>query len=769
MKRHRPFLRKRFSSPLRSGLRIFKTLVSPLQPFLAINCRPLGYTNAQQVTALAPGVSTIQPNGEANYSIAIRGVANSDFTTNVESPIAIYVDDVYISQTSGAGFLLFDMERVEILRGPQGTLFGRNATGGLVNYQTVKPNADEFEGFFNVQYGSFERIRLQGAANMPITDELSMRISAMTHQGGGYVTNRLDPSNDLNNANETAGRVQLLWEPTETFDLLLNARFGEQDIRTGFFEFASAINPDGQLTPGVPIPELGGYVDNDGDVFAGDYDRTGFNKLDTWGTSATMNWDVGFGTITSITDFQSVKRNYIEDSDASPADYFSFFLTTDSQQISQELRIAGESGPLKWVTGFYYLDLDIDDSNGGITPELFNSLAAVGGFGPDAIGLTVDDLGFNGIRSPYTIDRSSWSLFGQVDYSITEQIDLIVGFRYISEDTDFTYDNLLAFFADDINSGLDPRIVDIGSAIDPIPAIDRSRSDSEWAARVQLNYQANDDLLLYASWNRGVKSGGFNAPLLPTPPLLVDGSTSVLPDGEVIDVSFVTYEPEKLDAFEAGFKWDVMPGLLRVNGSAYYYDYKNAQVFSIIGLDTFTVNADSEVKGFELEMTATPLDGLDINFGIGFIDADIENVPGLTLDVDTAIGEVTALLPGATVSPVQTPKWNLSGLIRYEFPVGPGNIALQTDMQYRSQHFFALTGLPAVTQDGYFLANASVAYIPEDAPWDIRFFVENLTDEEYVVQAFDLSGSVSNGGLFGLVEQYYGRPRMWGVQANFNF
>ncbi|MEM9055554.1 MAG: TonB-dependent receptor, partial [Pseudomonadota bacterium] len=285
----------------------------------------------------------------------------------------------------------------------------------------------------------------------------------------------------------------------------------------------------------------------------------------------------------------------------------------------------------------------------------------------------------------------------------------------------------------------------------------------------QLNYQASEDLLVYASWNRGVKSGGFNAPLLPTPPLLVDGSTATLPDGDVIPVSFVTYEPEKLDAFELGFKWDPVPGVLRVNGSVYYYDYKDAQVFSIIGLDTFTVNADSEVKGFELEMTATPTDGLDINFGIGFIDAEIDNVPGLSLDVDTPIGEIMALLPGQTVSPVQTPKWNLSGLIRYEFPIGPGNVALQTDMQYRSEHFFALTGLPAVTQDGYFLANASVTYIPEDQPWDVRFFVENLTDEEYVVQAFDLSGSVSNGGLFGLVEQYYGRPRMWGVQANFNF
>ncbi|RME61889.1 MAG: TonB-dependent receptor, partial [Alphaproteobacteria bacterium] len=208
--------------------------------------RRLGLTNAQEVTALAPGVSTLQPNGEANYAIGIRGVANNDFTTNVESPVAVYVDEVYISQMSGAGFLLFDVDRVEILRGPQGTLFGRNATGGLVHYLTVKPKP-EFGGYGSVTYGRFDRLKIQGAVNAPIADTLSARASFAAHQGDGYVTNRLKPQQKLNNANEIAGRLQLLFEPSEDFDLLLNARFGEQDIRTGFFEYASAIFPTGEL------------------------------------------------------------------------------------------------------------------------------------------------------------------------------------------------------------------------------------------------------------------------------------------------------------------------------------------------------------------------------------------------------------------------------------------------------------------------------------------------------------------------------------------
>lgn len=141
----------------------------------------LGYTNAQEVTALAAGVATLQPNGESNYAVGIRGVANNDFTSNVESPVAIYVDETYISQMSGAGFLLFDIDRVEILRGPQGTLFGRNATGGLVHYLTVKPNAEEFNGYGSFSYGNFDRWKAQGAINMPLSDTLSARLSLATH------------------------------------------------------------------------------------------------------------------------------------------------------------------------------------------------------------------------------------------------------------------------------------------------------------------------------------------------------------------------------------------------------------------------------------------------------------------------------------------------------------------------------------------------------------------------------------------------------------
>ncbi|MEL6187339.1 MAG: TonB-dependent receptor plug domain-containing protein, partial [Myxococcota bacterium] len=209
------------------------------------------FGNAQEITSLAAGISTIQPNGEANYAIAIRGVANSDFTTNVESPVAIYMDEVYISQMSGAGFQLFDMERVEFLRGPQGTLFGRNATGGLAHFITRKPS-EELEGYVRLTYGRFDQFKAEAAVGgAVIPGLLSVRASGAGHWNNGYVVNRLDLDNNLNNANDQAGRFQLLFTPLDDLSLLVNVRAATQNIRTGFFEYVSSVRP-GELTPGEP-------------------------------------------------------------------------------------------------------------------------------------------------------------------------------------------------------------------------------------------------------------------------------------------------------------------------------------------------------------------------------------------------------------------------------------------------------------------------------------------------------------------------------------
>lgn len=681
----------------------------------------LGFDNAQQVTAMAPGVHTIQPNGEANYAIAIRGVASSDFTTNVESPVALYVDEVYVSQMSGAGFMLFDMERVEILRGPQGTLFGRNATGGLVHYITRKPTA-EVDGYLKGTVGDYDQYRIEGAVGGG-NETVSARLTASYHENEGYITNRLDPGNKLNNADDLAVRLQVLFSPQENLDILFNARVSEQDIRTGFFENVSSIRT-GELTPGEFNPVLG-YIDNDGDVYAGDYDDPGFNDLETNGFSVTLNWQFDNFNLTSISDISNVERAYVEDSDASPAPVFNLFLLTDAEQVSQELRFDGETETFNWVAGLYYMDLKIKDANGAITEPFIGPVY-------DEIGIGRTPGAEAGLDNPYTSDLESISLFGQVDVPLSDELTLIVGGRYIQDEKDFAYATKAVEFLEP-----DSRALNAGSNIANVVELatyEGSRKDKEWSARLQLDWMANDDLLVYGGWNRGVRAGGFNAPIFPlSPPLDYDDAT-------------MSYDPEQLDAFEIGFKSTLAGGRAQLNGAVYYYDYRDYQAFNIVGIDTLTINTDAESMGGELELQANPMPGLDLLLGAAWNDIDVD-------------------LDGRSVSSVQSPEWNLNALVRYEWPALGGKLAVQADAVYRSEHYFALTEAETVTETGYTVTNASLSWASEDLRWQATAFVKNLTDEEYLVQTFDLSGL----DVFGMTEQYYGKPRWWGMSLRYNW
>ncbi len=734
--------------------------------------RALGFTNAQEITAMAPGVSTIQPNGEANYAIGIRGVANNDFTTNVESPIAVYVDEVYISQMSGAGFMLFDMERAEILRGPQGTLFGRNATGGLVQYVTVKPS-QESGGYGNITYGEYNQLKLEGGIGFALSDRLSMRISAISNQRDGYVANRLNPTQDLNNANDFAGRIQLLWEG-ENWDALLNLRQGRQDIRTGFFQHKTTLEANGRLSsPDTVNPYLNnaqgevGYIDDDGDVYAGDYDLTGHNDLETKGYSFTLNGQGDNLKFTSITDFSTTERDYIEDSDASPTDYFNFFLTTDAEQFSQEFRLSGQSDSARWLAGVYYLDLQVSDSNGGIAHGFLCDYFELLGDGVSAECRDRDHGDTRlGLFNPYETETESWSLFGQYEQDLSNSLTLIVGARAIEEEKTHTYQDILASYDALAVSGRDSRT----SHDTVLLAYDGARDDSEWAGRVQLDWRPTEDALYYVSWNRGVKSGGFNAPLLPTIPE-DDAQRAGFED-------FMEYVPEQLDAFEIGFKKE-FENNLTVNGAVFYYDYKDYQAFSIIGLDTFTRNAEAESYGAEIEIQSSPMPGLDMLFGLGYVDTEVTDVPGInsTSNPDAygvILGQTTGgSQNGGAVSPVQTPEWNLNALVRYEtaMPSLKGNVAFQLAVEHRDEHYFNLTNTDSLRENGYILFNGSISYYPSASDnVTLRLGVKNLTNEEYVVQGFDLGGTITNAsGFWGMTEHYYGQPRMWSVSANYLF
>ena len=695
--------------------------------------RELGFSNAQQVTALAAGVVTAQTNGEANYSTSVRGAVSSDFSANNESPVAIYLDEAYISQMSGAGFMLFDMDRVEILRGAQGTLFGRNATGGLVHYVTRKPEQGT-SGYAKATVGEHSQFRFEGAVGGGISNTVAARLSVATHHNKGYVTNRLTPGKKLNNADDWAVRGQLLFTPSEELDILLNVRGSGQDIRTGFFEFKSA-NVFGQYTPGEPSITLE-YEDTDNDPFAGDYDAAGYNDAETLGASATVKWALPNFTVTSITDFQSVERDYLEDSDASPVPWATLALSTDADQFSQELRLEGDTERLKWVAGLYYLDIDIADANGGqfnIFADIFADILGLFAlYTPEELASAYLPGHERGVDNPYTIDTQSFSAFGQVEYAFTEQWTGIVGLRWIDEDKDFTYaNNLVRFTPGTTQFNGNPNI--IGTLLTQ----DLTSADSLVAARAQLDFRPDENLLLYASYNHGVRAGGYNVPFFP----LADSS----------EKNF-NYRPEEVDVLEGGFKWTLAEGAARLNGAVFRNDYKDYQAFDVVVIDAITTNRDAEMWGFELELAATPAAGLDLLLGVGYNDAEV------------------ALGGGRKSRPVMSPEWNLSGLVRYEWPAFGGSIAIHGDFTYLSSQLYGLTGSGVLEEDGYAVANTSIRYAPEGRRWELAVFANNVFDEKYRVQKFDLSGNLFVGdGIAGMVEEYYGRPRWVGASVTYSF
>ncbi len=729
--------------------------------------RQLGYNNAQQVTAQSPGVTTIQPNGPSSYFMSIRGVGQNDFSgDHQESPVAIYIDEAYITAASGAGFQLFDMERVEVLRGPQGTLFGRNATGGLAHYITTKPG-DESDGYVEATVGDYNQVKLEGGIGGPVNDSVAGRLSFSRNQHDGYIDNRI--GKDLNNGDDWALRGHLRIDLSDDVSWLLSARAAEQNIDSGFFKHSSARqNPltglgehfNGTDLQGDSDSLAANYQDTDSDVHSGEYNLIGHNDLETSGITSNLNWNISGVELVAITDFWTLEKDYIEDSDASPNDFFAFYLKSDLNQFSQEFRLSGETDNMRWVGGLYYLTVDGDFENGGAAGNFFG--AAFPGF--DLGGTNI------GLYSPFATETDSTSVFGQVELDFSDSVTFIAGMRWTREEKETDYVQYAAeFFSPQSNDIVNNDFLGIGGALftyntrtvtnEPggtafgFPLVEgdpgeASMEDDLITAKLELDWSVNDDTLIYVSYNRGIKGGGYNAPLDATN--FYDGDPAT---GSPEDMDF---DEEVLNAYELGFKLTLAGGLARLNGAVYYYDYNDYQAFSLEGLTTFVFNTDAEVKGGEIELQASPLTGLDLVLGAAYINNTVE--------------DAYRLPSGQTVdrNAVMTPEWTFNGLARYEWSAFAGTVAVQADFNYMDDHFFQLKNSPVGRENSYILTNARVSYLSGSGSWSAAAFVDNVADEEYRTMVFDLAAPASAGG-FGLAENYYGMPRWWGVTVGYNW
>ena len=767
-----------------------------------------GFTNSTELTAFTPGVHMSGNSAGHTQQFTIRGATQNDFFDLAEAPNAVYIDEGYQAAGQAQMFASFDMDRVEILKGPQGTLFGRNATGGLVHYITRKPT-EEFQAYGDIVYGRYDQVRFEGAVSGALSENIKARVAGFfrrhdpilknvftpedlpptpfylqvpfTPFGGaprGPLNGSLSGQDDLWADDQYAIRAQILIEPNEDMEILIKGQFAESTLPTGPYQDAPTIgeydslrrrvnslpsnhrtNPNScealivgtrQCLPGgefldldadlyrpAPDTDLFGYRDPDGTeglTTSTDHAVADFDRTDTYGVTGKLTWDMDWATLVVVSNYADQEKIRSLDVNSGPAPQL--VVTSDSEidWFTQEIRLEGETDRLRWIAGFYYLNID-----GEFSQNLGDTIGGVNVFGasPPPNGFGVSDLFLEGSLDAF-LETQSYSIFGQVDYDLTKELELNIGWRGIIEEKDYEfYSNFFINTDDRWTESLRRG----GTPIAPfLPSHIEDTSDFLWSGKIQLNYSPSDDLLLYAGFNRGVKAGSCNAPVL-----------------TLLAREQYCYDEEILLAYEIGFKSTIWGGKARINAAAYYYDYSDYQGFQFVGTSGVVINADAEHYGGEVEILATPVDNLDLMFGIAYIDPRVKDVA--IADAGGPDGKVFR-----DVEPTFTPEVQFSALGRYTWPdsILSGTLALQVDGNYASSSFHNLNNFDADRMPDYWLGNASLTWISADEHWEVGGFVDNFSDTRNMNIGFSLPF------VCGCDEQSFGYPRMYGARVRYN-
>lgn len=644
---------------------------------LKLSEKSISYVNDLQNAV--PNLQVEPAFGSSQPQFRLRGVGFIDYTSNNTSPVGVSLDGVAFAlpiQTQGQ---LFDIDRVEVLRGPQGTLYGRNTTGGEINFISNRPTADPHAGF-SLEYGSHNELNAEGFVSGSIAEGLTGRLSVATEQGGAWQRNRVT-GQSLGDKDKIAVRGQLQWDPSEALDLRLGVH-GAQDksdeqglyllqpftpgsgppsipADTSRYATGWALNPTFAKLIGISANSKPG-LDNSND-----------------GVDLTANIDFGGAKLTSITAYNKLIRREYADWDATQFDDSDEYLNSDLDVFSQELRLAGNSGRFGWVSGIFYSheDLrenfysDLTDRLGGIAVTTYEQVA------------------------------NSLGVFAQGNYQLTDTLKATLGVREDHESRELIGLNT-AFLpgAPSLTGGA------LGGAI----------TSNLPSGKAELDYKPVSSTLLYASISRGVKSGGFTA-----------HNTVTAPAAD-------PFEPEKLTAYEIGVKSDVTR-TLRVDTSVFYYRYKDQQILGKVFDDASQsfigrfVNANSRISGGEMDLEWRPLAGVIISQYAGFAEG---YYTGKLLDVP-----LNPALPPVDYDgrPESFPKWSYGGDASYSWNLGAFSVTAETNYSFHDTYSqFFLLGSNDFTIPKYWLANANLTLAPASgAPWTATLWGRNIFDKSY--------------------------------------
>jgi len=656
--------------------------------------------------------------------ITMRGIVSDANSIGVDQAAGVYVDGVYMGRPTTINTGLYDVERVEVLRGPQGTLYGKNVVAGAINFITRKPD-QELSGDLSLTYGNFDNTIMYGALNAPLVeDRLFLRVSAQYEQRDGYLENLAGPDN--NDADNQNARLGLLYQASDNLELLLRADWAKDRTNQGAGELAIVSPIFAQapfnVTPGHPM-----YVPDDAFDYKIADARSSFQDRDVFGTSLEINWTIGGGVLTAISAYREFEWDNFQTSDGSPFDIFGTGILEDQEQFSQEIRFSSGVGDrFEYVVGAYYFDMDLYAEPTATVGIDALSVPAFGGAplgsfpGPSISKLLPD------------INNESFAFFGQAHYQLTERLTVSAGLRYTNEEKSIVYSVLPDFV---IVAPIDPAVKTA------------SISEDVYTPMLSLSYRLSDTALGYFTYAEGFKAGGFNA-------FDFDFAND---DGSVPE-----FDPEFANSYELGVKSDLMEGRLRLNAAVFFMDYQDLQVNQRLededGFFFFRTSnaAEAEITGLEVELSAKVTEGLDINISYGYSDAEYKSFV-----VDEATG-----VDFSGNSLVLSPENTFGFTAQYVRPLANGwDLMGRLEYSYRDSSYSDQANTTILENNSRDLVNARLGFDNKDAGIRVIAWVRNAFEEEYTHGRGVGSGAFSPGAL-----QYaVGDPRTYGIELSYSF
>ncbi|WP_116365401.1 TonB-dependent receptor [Parahaliea mediterranea] len=740
--------------------------------FTADQLGQLGVNRPIDLAAQTPGLDIKNTVGNSNPVITIRGVGLNDYNTNNSPSAAVHVDEVYLGSNGYLGFQLFDIERVEVLKGPQGTLFGRNTTAGSVNFFSRKPG-DALEADVEARYGNYNTRELEGGIGGPLSDTLGARLAFSVNRADGHldaqptpdaavgytpIPGGIEPLGDfrgddsLGDVDTQALRLSFTWQPADTLDVLFSVhgsrdrselwvptQLEDHNFSAGATPVAlqvlQGVNASLSGSPDLPFPVLPlteftiPALTDEYDVYvtqAPDVDARQFGGV------LKLDWDLGWATLTSVTGLEELDRDQLYQSGSAMRIYNTDF-SDNLSQWTQELRLTGERGDDHWVIGAFYMDEEVDFTKQvslvdvttrGLTPLLHSYFPA--GVPTDGEFYSLPVSGMADID--YLQEGESWALFGQYEWQLSSNWNITAGLRYTEEEKTFTGGTVAVSAAE----GYPPLLSLLYSDL-PI-YVDNRYEDDDVSGKLALNWTPNDDVLVYLSTSKGYKSGGF------------DGSTILQ------EAATLPFGAETLWATELGFKSTLLDSSLQLNGALYYYDFDDMQAEVTVELgsgnsESLRRNAGkAEIIGGELELWWRPMVGLDVRFGVAALDSEVKRF-------DSDDPAESALYEGNHVP--DAPELTYNGMVRYQWPLGDNLLlSAMVNMNYSDEIYKDLNNTEVLKAGSYTLWGGRIGLGSQDDRWELFLWGQNLGNEAYRMNTDDDPHGVT---------AYYNMPRTYGL------